>query len=454
MRKVICAYFFLASLLLLPHASAADEITDEDFDVIEIQGFEVFSNSITVIDGITGKEYEGKHPVVLGFRREFDNLLLKFHKRLLIEEHKKLKTHSDSFKTLPAELDQLAASFGFKGKLKIEGPRLTREFSIFNRMIKDPFFKIDELVVWDINQLKLRNNLLPKNKYAKNLRPNPETGEWERRILTKWEVSCVRRNRNNNGTHHFYTHKQQGFNLDTNKGFHLIDQGLPWDVPPHAFREVELQYPILVDTAINVDEQVRELSRDFIENLFYIYDPFSWVARGNTRFPWGYNREIHDLIRSQKINVNQRNWFDRVLATFLNDVATLKYWSADLIYAQQMASSSPKNRNILGEDLDLLNWHKKEKRQVNYDIDTPNTIPNISFDNSGRARYILLDAYRRYGDKFVDALRTRVLAVSEKTDAKQLVRDALAEASGVSAKKYIPAAIRAQKAELGQFLAK
>lgn len=440
---------FIAAIELI--AAPAKDFDDEDLDVIELAGFEFFSNSIKVIDGFTGIEYEGKHPVVLGFRREFDNLLLKFHKRLLIEEHKKLNTHTQSIKPITQELNELASSFGFRGEINVKGPILPREIAIFRRMVNDPFFKIDELVVWDVNGLRAQNNQLPDNKYAKNIRLNKETGEWERRILTKWVVSYVRLDRNNNRKN-FHTYKEQGLNLDTKKGFHLIDVGLPSDVPPHAFKEIKLQYPILVDTAINVDEQVRKLSREFIESLFYIYDPFSWVVRGNTRFRYGFPREMGELVKSQRINVSNRNWFDRVLANFLNDVVTLQHWPVDIIYAQQMAALSQKNSNQLGKDLDLLNWHKKEKRKVDYDPTVPNRIPHISFDNPARARYVLLDAYRRYGDSFVDALRNRVLAINEQSDAKQLVSDALAEVSGVPADKYIPAAIRAQKAELERFL--
>lgn len=442
---------FLATVFACTALESSEN--DEDLDLIEIAGFEVFSNSLKVVDGLTGMEYKGKHPVALGFRRDFDNLLLRFHKRLLVEESKKLKKHADARKPLQKEINAMAASFGFTKTLEAEGPFLTRELAIFRRMVADPFFKIDELVIWDINGLKIRNNTLPDNKYAKNIRLNPETGEWERRILTRWVVAFPRVT-NTNRSNNFHTFKEQGFNLDTNKGFHLIDVGLPWNVPSHAFREVDLQYPILVDTAINVDEQIRELSRDFIENLLYIYDPFSWVARGNTRFQYGLPRETLAMVRSERLKIENRKWFDRVLASYFNDVATLNHWPVDVIYAKQMASSAPKNKNVLGQDLDLLNWHKKEKRKVDYDPTIPERIPHISFDNEVRARYILLDAYRRYGDRLTEALRKRVLAIENNPDAKQLVREALEEASGVPADKYIPAAIRAQRAELERYLQK
>lgn len=435
----------------LPLTSPAQAPDDEDLNLIELEGFEVFSNSVKVIDGITGEEYAGKHPVALGFRRDFDTLLLSYHKRLLLSEYKKLQTHIKSAEPLKERLHGLLESFGFEGKIRLERPRLTREMAIFNRMMRDPFFKIEELVVWDLNGLRINDNTLPNNKYARHIRFNEETQKWERRVIAKWKVTYSRRPQSDR-VNIFHTFKEQGLNLDSNKGFHLIDVGLPADVPPHAFSQVDLQYPIFVDTVGDVDAQVRELSRDFIENLYYIYDPFSWVARGNTRFHYGYPREMQQILKAQRIEVTDPQWFERVLANFLNDIALLEHWSPDVIYAKQMASASRKNRNVLGEDLDLLNWQKKEKRKVNFDPTVPNRVPHISFDSPGNARYVLLDAYRRYGDKFVEAMRKRVLAIEEKVEGKQLVREALEEASGVPAEKYIPAAIRAQKAELKRFL--
>lgn len=455
MLKRYCPFLFSIPFIVFSQFSAAqiEEDDEELLDVIELGSFEVFSNSMKIIDGITGKEWEGEHPVVLGFRREFDSLLTKYHKHLLLQENKKLRTQVDCYQPLIDELNGLAQSFGFEGKIepKQEEPRLSRELSIFRRMVEDPFFNIQELVVWDINGLKIRDNILPKNKYAKNIRLNPETGKWERRVLTKWRVSFLRNNRRRTGNYLHNMEKGQGLNLESNEGFHLIESGLPWDVPPHAFQEVALQYPILVDTAINVDEQVNELSRDFVENLYYIYDPFSWLSRGNTRFTYGFPVETKTLVRSQSINVNHRAWFDTVLGTFFNDVAVLNHWSPDVIYARQMAVASKKNKNQLGEDLDLLNWRKRERRKVDYEP-VPNKVPDISFDSGLSARYILLDAYRRYGDRLVDALRKRVIEIDGKISAKQLVREALQEASGIPTDKYIPAAILAQKKELDRFL--
>lgn len=440
----------LLMALALPATFAFAQIEDDDdLYLIELDGFEVFSNNMKIIDGATGKEYSGDHPVVLGFRREFDNTLTRYHKKLLSDEYKHLKARADTIPLAIKDLDEMTASFGMDG-FEVEGPHLTREFAIFRRMVKDPFFKIKELVVWDLRALKLSHSL-PKTKYAKSIRFNEEKGEWERRVTTKWHVSYVRNTKNR---YTFHTYKEQGLNLDSNKGYHLIDVGLPADIPPHAFKEVALEYPIFFNKAGSTEKQVADLTYDFVENLIYLYDPFSWVARGNTRFRGGFKRQLQEHIKDHRLNLENREWFENTFSHFLNDVMITKYWGAEEIYDAQMLHASPKNRNLLGEDLDLLNWHKNEKRKIDYDPTIPSKVPYLGFNHPGGARYIMFDAYRRYGDKFIDALRTRILNTSTRQDAKQLVKDAIEEASGVSVEKYIPAATKAQKAELSRFLRK
>ncbi|MDQ8182620.1 hypothetical protein [Pelagicoccus sp. SDUM812005] len=447
----ILSLYLLASPFAAHGNGSSEE--DEDMLVIELSGFEVFSKGIKLIDGMTGKDYEGDHPVVLGFRREFDDILLKFHKRLVIGEFRNIRARKESIRPHIEKLAALAASFGWEG-FQVGGPHLTREVAIFERMLKDPFFKIEEIVVWDARRLAEHDNIPPKNKYAKNIRFNEETGKWERRILTKWEVSYIRNNHRTGKSSNFYTYKEQGLNLDTNRGFHLIDVGLPGDVQPRAFKEVGLEYPIVIDYAVSIEDEINELKRDLVENLIYLYDPFSWVARGNTRFRGGFRKQLQAHIRQQQIPLDDRNWFDPLFAQFLDDVVSIQIWGANEIYEHRILSSIPKNRNQLGEDLDLLNWHKREKRSVDYNPEQRIKAPATHFGSVGSTRFIMIDAYRRYGEKFLDALRTRILALEEKADPRQLVLDAIEAASGIPADKYLPAAAKAQKAELERFVPK
>lgn len=419
---------------------------DDDLLLIEIEGFEVFSNSMKIIDGMTGREYTGEHPVILGFRREFDTILTKYHNKLLLDEAKRLKERAEIIKPFTEELAALASRFGIDG-FAVTGPHLTRELSIFRRMAKDPFFNIEELVVWDLHHLGKDPSKLPNNKYAKNIRFNAETGEWERRVTTKWEVSWITPDRYRRQVYKF---KEQGLNLETQKGYHF-SAGLRPDVPSNAFQDVKLQYPIFYNTGETVETQVKQLTHNFLLNLIYIYDPYSWVLRGNTRFRGGFQRQLHEHIKKRPLPISDREWFDRVLSHFLNDIVTLRYWGPDEIYDLQMLSADPRNSHQLGVGLDLLNWQKGENREVDFDPDAPVEIPDISFHNPHRARYVLLDAYRRYGDTFLDALVDRFLALEKRGSGKELVKEAIAAVSGVSADKYIPAAIQVQKAELKRF---
>lgn len=437
--------FLTIALLPLPAIGQTDD-DDDDLLLIEIEGFEVFSNSMKIIDGLTGQEYFGEHPVIMGFRREFDNILTKYHNKLLLDEAKRLKERAEIIKPFTEELAALASRFGIED-FTVAGPHLTRELSIFKRMVRDPFFNIEELVVWDLFYLKNQLAYLPDNKYSKNIRLNEETGEWERRITTKWEVSWITPDRHRR---QIYKFKEQGLNLETQKGFHF-SAGLRPDVPSNAFQDVKLQYPIFYNTGKPVETQIKELTHNFLLNLIYIYDPYSWVVRGNTRFRGTFNRPLHEHIKKQKLPLNDREWFDRVLSHFLNDVVTVQYWGPDEIYDLQMLSADPANRHKLGTGIDLLNWEKQEDRKIDFDPDQPVKIPDISFDNPHRARFVLLDAYRRYGDKFLDALVSRFQAIENRSSGKELVRSALADVSGIPADKYIPAAIKAQKAELRRF---
>ena len=68
--------------------------------------------------------------------------------------------------------------------------------------------------------------------------------------------------------------------------------------------------------------------------------------------------------------------------------------------------------NVLGKDLDLLNWHEGEKREgerVNRDRKIW-----LNYKNTQGVRFVLLDAYLRYGDKFVDALREELTSSKKK----------------------------------------
>ena len=147
--------------------------------------------------------------------------------------------------------------------------------------------------------------------------------------------------------------------------------------------------------------------------------------------------------------MKDRDWFDPVICHFLNDVVTVNRYGFKEVYDLYLTQQFANSKNVLGKDLDLLNWHEGEKRQgerVNRDRKIW-----LNYKNTQGVRFVLLDAYLRYGDKFVDTMREKLMSSKKRIVGKDLIEDVIAEVSGVPAEKYIPAAIKAQRAGLEQF---
>jgi hypothetical protein len=327
---------------------------------------------------------------------------------------------------------------------------LRRERAIILRLVREPFFKIKALVVWDLDRLKQMAPRKPDTKYASDLRYDPEAGRWERRITARWDVFFYNNPNNPNST--FATEKEQGLNLDTQRGFHYIERALPVQIPPGAFKEVSLTYPIFFsDTQVD-ERELRRLQETFIANLHYLYDPFSWVARRDTRFRGGYPQDCLDYVRSQRIYVDNRDWFDPVFARFLADVVTVKLQGAEEIYAlhllQKRLAESPR---ALGVGLDLLNWNKGEKREA---VDRPEAEARIAPATPAGFRFVLLDAYQRLGDTLIERIRHRLLAQKEqrrRVNGQAMLTEIIAELSGLPYAEFAARAKAAQEAHLAGF---
>lgn len=338
------------------------------------------------------------------------------------------------------ELIQLAESFGITNFKMDRSDWMVREKAILRRLQKEPFFQIKELVVWEKEEL---DRQLPDNKWAQNIRYNPETNTLERRVLTDWRVNVPTEWRL------VQIHKRQGLNLETNKGFHIIDTGLPGVVMSEHFREVSVSYPIIVSRRENTQEQIDRIQGEIVRNLSHLYDPFTWVARRSTRFRVAFYSSFKKYFEERKYRVKDREWFDTVISHFLNDVVVVKLYGFEEIYDLYVDQQFGNSKQTLGEDIDLLNWHEGENR--NGEGVNPNRNIYINFDNKGSARFILLDAYLRYGDAFLNRLRDRLTELKKRGVAKDIIKEVLAETSGVSADKYIPAAIKAQKIGIEQY---
>ncbi|MEX0324192.1 MAG: hypothetical protein AB3N63_18690 [Puniceicoccaceae bacterium] len=449
--------FVTLILLILPtfaFAARSDVKEDEiNEGVINMAPFVVYEGLIDVIDGFSEEEYHGGHAVVEGFRESFNKLLLAYHRKLLLDEYQFMVELLKVAPQFQNDLNALAASFGVKRKVYLDIQQaFVREKAITRRLIKDPFFIIDAMVVWDLDQLEPYKNEKLYSKYAKDIRWNEELGKWERRITTHWQVSFIPRNANWS----FYTEKFQGLNLDTNCGYHLIENGLPENITSNAFKKVKLTYPIFINSREPVDVQVTQLRETFVSNLFKIYDPYGWMWRRNERMRLGsrFRQPMVDSVKSTRYKVSDPDWFNRVLGTFLVDVITAKYIGFPEIYDLEMLVKVRARINQLGDGLDLLNWHEGEDRSVPYD---PTQIGGawVNYTNKHTARFILLDAYMRHGNKFVIALRDKVAAQKgskvNRVSGMEMIKEVLEEVTGIPADIYIKKAQKAQVAELNKY---
>ena len=280
-------------------------------------------------------------------------------------------------------------------------------------------------------------------------RAQTEAGRWERRITDRWDVIFFNHPNNRGGS--FGTDKTQGLNLDSQKGFHFIERGLPVQVPSTAFQEVKLTYPIFYSDKQAGEKELRYLQETFIANLYFIYDPFSWMMRRDTRFRGGFSQDCLEHIKAQRIYVDDRDWFDVVFSRFLSDVVTLKLQGAEEIYALHMVSKRlSESPRALGLGLDLLNWNKGEKREA---IDSPEAEARISPTSPGGFRFVMIDAYQRLGEPFIEKIRSRLLAqkaARRPINGQAMLTQGIEELSGLRYAEFAQRAKITQEAHLAQ----
>ena len=426
-------------------------ISEDPGFFVTLDAYVKYGGDIDVIDGLTGRAYHSDNAVVKAIYSSFPQIMGGMHAKLLELEARYMNFYLTQGVQHERELSALAESFGITRFSMDRSRWMVREKAILQRLHNEPFFLIKELVIWEKEYL---DEDLPDNKWAKNIRYNWETQSWERRVLTDWDVNTVQVTRWNNGklnTNVQMVEKLQGLNLETNKGFHIITggRGLGRYVQPGDFKEVTVSYPIFVSRREDANEQIERLQKQIVENLSHLYDPFTWVARRSTRFRNAFSSELINYFRERKYRVKDRDWFDPVICHFLNDVVTVKRYGLREVYDIYLTQQFANSKNVLGKDLDLLNWHEGEKREgerVNRDRKIW-----LNYKNTQGVRFVLLDAYLRYGDKFVDALRHELTSSKKRVIGKGIVENVIAEVSGVPAEKYISAAIKAQRAGLEQY---
>jgi hypothetical protein len=415
--------------------------TEDDADFfVRLDAFVKYGGDMDVIDGLTGRPYHSDNKVVKAIHSNFPKILGGLHQKLLILETLHMNFHLEQGALHEQELAALAESFGITNFKLDKTKWLIREKAILARLRAKPFFQVKELVIWEKEEM---DPILPSNKYAKNLRYDRETQSWERRVLTEWKVNVPTRKGLT------VVVKNQGLNLETNNGFHIIrDRGLPVNVHPSFFREVRVSYPIIVSRKQNTDEQINYLQRLIVKNMSHLYDPFTWIGRRNTRFRKVFSSTLLSHFRNRSYKVHDRDWFDPVLCNFLNDVVTVNQYGLKEVYDLYIAGvENPKN--TLGEGFDPLNWNAGEKRK-GAGMNKGKPI-RLRFENSTGARFVLFDMYLRYGDDFLDNFRSKLTSLKRKGDPREIISASIAEVSGRTADTYINAALKAQEAGIADY---
>ena len=434
-------------LSLTSFAQNDDEFLGDEALMMDAFNVSVYGGEIPIIDGITGKKYKGDNQVVFEFALSFNKLLLGYHKKLVVDEYKHMDFRLKLGDSFESEMNKIGGPFGFtEFKLDRTG-WMTREKAIVSRLINKPFFRINSLIAWDIDELNEMAPSKPNSKLSNDIHYNPESRNWERRVTARWNVSFIRNPNSRNGT--FFTHKDQGLNLDTGKGFHLIEHGLPGNLPAFAFKDVKLTYPIFYSDSNNTEEELLRLQKTFVTNLYHIYDPFSWMARRDTRFRGGFRNECHQFIEKQKIYVNDRKWFDSMFARFLSDVVTMRLQGANEIYDLHMVGKRfGESPSILGSGLDLMNWNPKEKREAK---DKPESVAKLHHNNGWGFRYVMIDAYQQFGNELLNRIHAKAVIAAKNKKAfngKKTIQAILADLSGMPYNQYGKQASQRQEAHL------
>ena len=439
---VICGLIASAGIAKLSAQSALSEagVGDDDDFLIQLDAYVKYGGDIDVIDGMTGKDYHSDNAVVKAIHSNFPKIMGGLHNKLLELEWRFMTVQMTIGKEHARRLSELASTFNIKGFSIDEDSWLRKERTILARLREKPFFQIKEIVVWEkegLSAIALRDN--PR---AQHLRFDPETLEWQRRVLTRWEVNIRARNR------YLETIKIQGLNLDTNKGFHISD-GLSNQVYTSAFKEVNISYPIIVSRSEDSQAQIDRLQRLIVQNLSYLYDPFSWGAHRKTRFRSRLYSDMRRHMENRSYKIKDRDLFDPLMSSFLNDVITLQIQGLDEIYDFYVVRRFMNSRNLMGKDIDPLNWNEGEERKVSRMLNARRV--SLNARNAEGMRFVLLDVYLRYGDAFLNDFRERLVSLKTKGDIREIVHQSIEAVTGVEADTYIKAAIKAQVAGIESF---
>ncbi len=437
---LLAGLFIPAPRLSAQSALSEAGVGSDDSFLVYLDAYVKYGGEIDVIDGMTGKEYHSDSPVVKAIHTNFPKIMGGLHNKLLLLEARFMNTQLKVGAEHSDRLSELGRSFNIRGFGIDDENWLKKEKTILARLSDKPFFKIKEIVVWEREELS--DMALRGNPRGQHLKFNPESLDWERRVLTEWKVNI--RNRNS----YRVVTKIQGLNLDTNEGFHISDT-LPGNVYTSAFQEVKLSYPIIVSRSEDSQAQIDRMQKLIVQNLSYIYDPFSWAAHRKTRFRARILGDFRNHLGRMSYRVKNRDWFDPVISNLLNDIVTVQTYGLDEIYDFYVVRRFYNSANLMGKATNPLNWNEGEDRKVSGVRKNKNV--SIGKKSQDGWRFALLDMYLRYGDVFVDNLREKLTTLKTKGDGEAIIRQTIEEVSGVSSDTYINAALKAQTASIVNF---
>jgi len=75
----------------------------------------------------------------------------------------------------------------------------------------------------------------------------------------------------------------------------------------------------------------------------------------------------------------------------------------------------------------------------------------MNFDHPDGARFIILEAYSRNPEAFIENFRTRLAQAGRGSSGKEIVKDVIESVTGESAEDFIPKAGRIQKEALDRY---
>lgn len=108
------------------------------------------------------------------------------------------------------------------------------------------------------------------------------------------------------------------------------------------------------------------------------------------------------------------------------------------------------SRRALGLGLDLLNWNKGEKREA---IDEPEAEARIFPTSAAGFRYVMIDAYQRFGEPLIEKIQGRLLAQRETRrpiNGQTMLTQVIEELSGMPYVEFAQRAKATQEALLAQ----